>query len=281
MGNKKPQVDIKVEDIPLSTPQVNTSFQTLSTDLIDDPERPMRSEITDLSVEDLVLSIKQVGVIEPLVVKPVNGRFEIIAGHRRLYASRLAKLLEVPCYVRKVGAEESEMLKIHENLYRMDIKPADEAQHFSYLIDKHGMTPQKVAGLISKSVNYVMDRLQILNYPDFLLDALNSGKINLSVAREFFKFDDLGQMKQAVWYAARGGMTGELAKKWVADYYAQKERPVIQTETHYDPQNGSQEVEHSVNCVYCLKPVKLIEAEVVYMHHNCLVESQHPDTSDK
>lgn len=248
----------------------DTSFQVISLDLIDDPEQPMRSDMTPASVEDLVMSIKQVGIIEPLVVKPVNGRFEVIAGHRRLYASRLAKVVDAPCHVRKANDEQTEMLKIHENLYRSEISPADEARHFSYLIDKQKMTPPKIAQLISKSLSYVMDRLAILDYPDFLLQAMTSGEISFSVAREFAHFDDLKQMSSAVYYAKRGGMTQAMARQWVLDYKKSKEQPTVVATTALNAQNGQTEVEHTATCVYCRQGLKLMEAQVVYMHSQCL-----------
>ena len=267
----KPKVQEQIEVIEIPPdPFVETAFMPLSLDLIDDPEQPMRSELTPAGVEDLVMSIKQVGIIEPLVVKKVNGRYEVIAGHRRLYASRLAKLADVPCYVRVANDEQTEMLKIHENLYREDIRPADEAKHFSYLIDKQHLTPIKIAQMISKSVPYVTDRLAILDYPDFLREALDNGEISYSVSREFAHFDDLKQMRSAVYYAKRGGMTSEMAKKWVQDYKRSLEQPALQEVPRSYDDNGVQQIEHTALCVYCQKGLRLIEAEVVYMHSACL-----------
>ncbi len=269
------------EEVQVESPiDVDMTFQTISVDLIDDPEQPMRSDMTPASVEDLVMSIKQVGIIEPIVVKPVNGRYEVIAGHRRLFSSRIAKVVDVPCYIRKANSEQTEMLKIHENLYRAEIKPADEAKHFSYLIDKQKLTPTKISQLISKSLSYVMDRLAILEYPDFLKEAMDNQEISFSVAREFARFDDEKQMNQAVYYAKRSGMTQGMARKWVQDYKRSKETPGIQETTTYNAQNGQQEVEHTANCVYCKKGVSLIEAEVVYMHSACLQEVYNPSTEE-
>lgn len=266
--------EIKQDEIP----QVPTSyFKLISVDLLDDPEQPMRSDLTDLSVEDLVVSMKQVGIIEPLVVKAVGGRFEVIAGHRRLYSARLAKIVEVPCYVRTAGQEETEMLKIHENMYRAEINPSDEARHFSVMIDKYHMTPVKIAQLISKSLGYVTDRLGILDYPDFLRDAMMKGEISFSVAREFARFDDLAQMSSAVYYAKRGGMTAEMAKKWVVDYKRSKEHPSVTAVASQNDTTGREEVEHFVQCTYCRENVSLMQAEVVYMHHKCLQEANRQD----
>src|SRR3990167_7428761 len=96
--SKKPAPNQVQEEQIISSGDIE--YQLVSTDLIDDPERPMRTDITPASVEDLVLSIKQVGIIEPLIINPKNNRYEVIAGHRRLVACKLAKLLQVPCYIR-------------------------------------------------------------------------------------------------------------------------------------------------------------------------------------
>lgn len=265
------------QDLTDLAPKVESSFMLLSLDLIDDPERPMRSEITDASVEDLVMSIKQVGIIEPLVVKPVNGRYEVIAGHRRLYASKLAKIPQVSCYVIKANSEQTEMLKIHENLYRQNINPTDEAKHFSYLIQKQKMSPTKISQLISKSLSYVTDRLGILNYPDFLMEAMSKGEISFSVAKEFAHFDDLKQMRSAVYYAKRGGMTQEMARKWVQDFKRSQENNLIQDQPQIAGNGEAQIIEHTAMCVYCRKGLRLIEAEVVYMHNECLKSVNAPE----
>jgi len=273
MKNPLKKVEV-VETKSNDVPQVPDSyFKLIAVDLLDDPEQPMRSDLTDLSVEDLVISMKQVGIIEPLVVKQVGGRFEVIAGHRRLYSARLAKIVEVPCYVRTAGKEETEMLKIHENMYRADINPADEARHFSVMIDKYQMSPIKIAQLISKSPSYVVDRLAILDYPDLLREAMLKGEISFSVAREFARFDDLAQMRSAIYYAKRGGMTSEMAKKWVQDYKRSKEHPPITQSTVQNDTTGTIETEHFVQCVYCRENVSLMQAEVVYMHRKCLHEA--------
>lgn len=263
-SNEEPAAD------KTSTPAVE--FKELSLDLIDDPEAPMRNDLTPASVEELVISIKQVGIIEPIVVKPKGGRYEVIAGHRRTYASRLAKLATVPCHVRTADSQETEMLKIHENLYRQDISPAEEAKHFAYLIDKQKLTPTRISQLISKSLSYVTDRLAILEYPDFLLEAMQTKQISFSVAREFAQFDDLKQMSTAVYYAKRGGMTQEMARKWVQDYKRSKETSSATQPIPVQPAGENQIVEHMVDCIYCWQQVKLYEASIAYTHDRCMNE---------
>lgn len=251
-------------------PADEAKYEMLSLDLIDDPQAPMRSELTEASVQELAMSIKQVGLIEPIVVKPVNGRYEVIAGHRRTLACRLAKLPIVPCHIRIANDEQTEMLKIHENMYRLDIKPADEAKHFEYLINKQKLTPPRIAQLINKSASYVNDRLGILSYPDFLHEAMSKGEISFSVAKEFSRFDDEQQMRQAVFYAKRGGMTQEMAHKWVVDHKRSKEVAPV-TETVETSSNGEyQEVVYTSTCIYCREGLHILKAQTVYIHDECL-----------
>jgi len=254
-------------------PPPETNFSLISLDLIDDPERPIRHDLSPESVEELVLSIKQVGIIEPLVVKPVGKRFEVIAGHRRLVASTIADLAQVPCYIVNATKEQSELLKIHENLYRADVRPSDEADHFKYLIEEHKLSPVRLAKLINKSESYVLDRLAIFNYPPELRFALDNGTIKFSIAREFSRLDDLPKMREYLKYAVLNGITSDLARQWVLDY----KRSV-------EPQNKDQQFIHSQNpntgsienlstCIYCQQPINLKEANVVYIHDKCLDEA--------
>jgi len=256
-------------------------YELISTDLIDDPAAPMRGDLTPQSVEELAISIKQVGIIEPLIVKPKNGRYEVIAGHRRLYAAKLVKLLQVPCNIRAASKEETEILKIHENLYRADVSPAEEAKYFTYLIKEHKMSPNQIAQFMAKSPSYVHDRLSILNWPDFLTTAMQNGDITFAVAREFSRFADLQQMQAAVYYAKRNGMTSDTARKWVLDHNRAKEQPQIQEQTTYNPETKTQEVEHTINCIYCGKPGKLYEMQMVYLHPKCLEIATTPDVETK
>lgn len=253
--------------------QVTTKkFMEVPLNLIDDPTRPMRSDISRESLQPLVVSIKQVGLIEPIIVKEVGERYEVIAGHRRTMASEYAKLATVPCHVVQATEDQAEMMKIHENLYREDISPADEARHYAWLIEKKKLTPTKVAQLISRNPKYVTDRLDILNYHPALREALEQGQISFSVAKEFHRIDDESKLKQYLSYAVRGGMTTGVAKKWVDDL----QRPEVEAPKYSGPNldesnNATPEVATS-KCFYCTESVNVLEAQVVYVHDHCVTE---------
>lgn len=245
------------------------TFKVISLDLIDDPEKPLRADLSPESVEDLVISIRQVGIIEPLVVKPKGDRFEIIAGHRRLVASTIADLAEVPCYILNVDDEQKEFIKIHENLYRAEVSPSDQAEHFAYLISHHKLSPAKIAQLTHKSDAYVNDRLNILNYPQELSEALNKGDINFSVAREFYRLKDKEKTIEYLEYATKSGLTPMLAKRWVEDYLRTMEAQQQTNSIVATPTATDTPIESVTTCLYCTKPVKLAEAIISYLHQEC------------
>ena len=109
-----------------------SKHKTIVLDRIKDPAAPLRSDLSHEAVNDLVQSIKQVGIIEPLVVRKKGDDFEVIAGHRRLVAAGIAGLTEVPCIIVKASDEQAEVLKLHENLNRNDIKYLNIWKPFIY-----------------------------------------------------------------------------------------------------------------------------------------------------
>lgn len=267
-------------NIPLPPPP-ETQFLIISLDLIDDPARPIRHDLSPESVEDLVVSIRQVGIIEPLVVKKKDERYEIIAGHRRAVAAGIAGLAQVPCYVVDCTPEQAELLKIHENLYRADVKPTDEAEHFKYLIKAHKLSTVRLAKLIGKGESYVLERLAIFNYPPELRFALDNDHIKFSVAREFGKMDDIGKMREYLHYAIRNGITSTLARQWVQDWRRSITESRVEEREVIVSGGETPIIEHFSTCIYCKEPIKLNEANVVYVHDKCLTEIQRTTNSEQ
>lgn len=260
-------------------PEPSAKLKLLSIDSIDDPERPVRKDLSPESVADLVASIKQVGIIEPLVVKPKGKRWEVIAGHRRLVASGIAKLARVPCYIVKASKEQTELLKLHENLYRADVDPSDEAEHFKYMIEEHKQSPTAIAKLIGRSESYVSSRLAIFNYRPELRHALDNGHIKFSVAREFNRMKDPKKMREYLKYATLNGITPKLARKWVVDHNRLIGGGETPSPLRGDESSQSEQIEHTSTCVYCQQSIKLAEANVVYIHNHCLKKADKPVAS--
>jgi len=278
----KPQETIEtIKEVVISNEEANQEqpalqfkgqtegFKLIKLDLIDDPNQPLRSNIDQDRLNELVLSIKQMGLIEPIIVRPKGERFEVIAGHRRLLASQIAKTPELPCIVKRLGQEETEIMKLHENMYREDISPLDEAKHFNYLIQSQKISPAKLAQFIGKSATYVSERLATFNYPDELRNALASRKITFSSAREFARHPDPEKIKQFLRYAIQNGVTPNMARQWVQDDM-QSLRP---KDPNQDQTADGFAVEESqglrYSCELCSEPIDIQELSVVYMHNKC------------
>lgn len=146
---------------PRTTPATSeTSFRELPLDELHESSTNPRRRFTAL--DELAASISQVGILEPLLVRPVNGHHEIVAGARRYRAAQLAGLTAVPCVVRPLDDRAALEVSIIENLQRSDVHPLDEADGYAALMKADGAyTVDAIAAKVGKSVSYVRNRLKL------------------------------------------------------------------------------------------------------------------------
>lgn len=241
-------------------------------DLIDDPELPLRSDLSRESVAELAGSIKQYGVIEPLVIKRKGKRYEVVAGHRRLVAAIVAGLVKVPCVIYNAPPEDQDLVKIHENVHREALNPVDEAYFLEEVQKRHKLTRQQLANLIGRVKSYVDDRLAVRNYPLDVKQALHAGLIVFSVAREFAKVKDEMVRSDYLHHAIEGGVTPELALKWRRIWEDARAAETPRSPETAPLVGAGQEHEYSVKCDLCLQPVALSRAKVLYAHDECVQE---------
>jgi len=156
-----------------------------------------RGAITPESLVDLVDSIREHGILEPLVVAKTPAGFQIIAGERRWRASKLAGLTHVPVIGRETSPKGMLEMALVENVQRVDLNPLDRAKGFERLMNEFGLTTSEIAVRIGKSVAYVSNSLRLLSLPDALKDGLLSGLISEGHARALAAIDDSGLMIEA------------------------------------------------------------------------------------
>src|SRR3989338_5238338 len=165
-------------------------------ELQSNPLQP-RGAITPESLVDLVDSIKEHGVLEPLVVAKTPAGFQIIAGERRWRASRLAGLSTVPALIRETSPRGMLEMALVENVQRIDLNPLERAAGFERLMNEFGLTTSEIAARIGKSVSYVSNSIRLLSLPDALKDGLLSGLISEGHARALAAIDDQDLMVDA------------------------------------------------------------------------------------
>lgn len=149
-----------------------------------------RGLITPDSLTELVDSIREHGVLEPLVLAKTPAGYQIIAGERRWRASKIAGLVKVPVIIKETSPQGMLEMAIIENVQRIDLNPLERAQAFKRLIDEFGLSTGEIAVKVGKSAPYVSNTLRLLAVPDVLKDALASGATSEGHVRALASLED-------------------------------------------------------------------------------------------
>ena len=173
------------------------SLQNLPVDMIRQSPYQPRQIMEPEALEALANSIRQQGVVQPIVVRKVGESYELIAGERRWRASQQAGLQEIPAVIKDVDDQEAAAIAIIENLQREDLNPLEEAQAFANLIDKFGLTHQEVGEVVSRSRAAVSNSLRLLALAQPVKDMLNHGELEMGHARALLALDASQQPKCA------------------------------------------------------------------------------------
>jgi ParB family transcriptional regulator, chromosome partitioning protein len=184
-----------------------------------EPTAPVRASIEDGPLEELAESIKELGLLQPLIVRPDGDKFEVIAGHRRLLATRRVGIPRVQCLV--VDQEDDNEVtaaRLHENIYRQDMSPVEEAAVYAELFERY-LDVDQVAKLVHRSRGVVENRLNILAGDRDVLNKLQAGLITVGVAEQLNKVKDNGVRKYLLEYAERDGASVEKVRNWRLQYH--------------------------------------------------------------
>lgn len=164
-----------------------------------DGEQPRR-HFDNAKLEELAHSIREQGVLQPILVRKVGANYRIIAGERRWRAAQLAGLKEVPALVREVTEKEAFELALVENLQRADLNPIEEAEGYRRLIEEFGLTQEQAAVRVGKDRSTVANALRLLSLPDEVKDMVGDGTLSMGHARALLGVPRLPEMAR---FAAR------------------------------------------------------------------------------
>lgn len=176
-------------------------------DIVPNKEQPRR-DFDLAALEQLAASIREHGVIQPLVLRPMpNGTYQIVAGERRYRASRMAGLLEVPAVVQELTDQEAMELALIENLQREDLNPLEEAQGYQALLDEYHLTQEEIAKSVGKSRPVVANALRLLHLPEPVLQYIKEGALSAGHARALCGMDDPKQQIALAEKAVKSDLT--------------------------------------------------------------------------
>ncbi|WP_156839748.1 ParB/RepB/Spo0J family partition protein [Novosphingobium aquimarinum] len=154
------------------------------------PDQPRR-HFDEEALDELAGSIGQRGVIQPIVVRPIdNGRFQIVAGERRWRAAQRAQLHEIPAIVRSLSERDVMALALIENLQREDLNPIEEARAYQRLAESEGLTQAEIAKMVDKSRSHVANLQRLLVLPESVINHVERGDLSMGHARALIGVDD-------------------------------------------------------------------------------------------
>lgn len=162
------------------------------------PNQPRRT-FDESHLNDLAASIKEKGILQPLIVRPIDGgEYEIVAGERRWRAAQVAQLHDVPVIIRDLDDTEVLEIAIIENIQRADLNAVEEAAGYRQLMDKFGHTQEKLAEALGKSRSHIANLLRLLSLPEDVQDLVVSGALSAGHARALITSDNPSELAKIV-----------------------------------------------------------------------------------
>lgn len=251
-NNNREVVEISVEDIIPNRFQPRLTF---------DPE----------ALNDLASSIKEHGIIQPLVVRRLQDKFEIIAGERRFKAASLIGLKTVPCIIMNLNDNESAEVAIIENIQRKEMTPLEEAKSFKKLLDKGYLTQEELAKRMGKSQSAISNKLRLLNLDEVVQEAILNGKISERHARSLLRVDNKEEQRKILAEIIEKRLTvkqtDELIKEKFGDAnmeeHVDNENNIINNIFRKEPVNNSPVSESVQNMNLSTPTIKLPVEDVI------------------
>jgi ParB family chromosome partitioning protein len=202
---------------------VSTGQETLEVDLdlIDPGSQQPRSRFDEASLERLAVSIREHGVVQPILVRRQGSRYEIIAGERRWRASQRAGLSTIPVILKEVPDKDLLEIALTENVQREDLNPIEEAQAYQKLIERVGLTQEALAARFGRDRSYITNYLRLLRLPEDVQHLVEEGRLSTGHARTVLGLPHQDQQRRVARQVIDKGLsvraTEALVKKLLSD----------------------------------------------------------------
>ena len=191
-----------------------------------------RKNFDDETISALADSIKEHGILQPILVRPYGSGYQIVAGERRWRAARMLGMSEVPVQIKELSDLEAMQLALIENLQRENLNPVEEAKGYSELVESYGMTQEEVAKTVGRSRSSVANAMRLLALPEEIQEMLENGDISTGHGKALLAFDDEEKMLDAARKAADGKLTVRAVEKIAAEDDTKK--PSKKDNSHID-----------------------------------------------
>lgn len=199
LGALIPEVEVGEKD--------RESITELEIQAVEPNPRQPRKNFDQARLEELAASIREHGVVQPIVVRPKGGRYEIVAGERRWRASQLAGLKKVPALVREFSEAETMEIALIENLQREDLNPVEEAEAYRILLDEYHLTQDELAQRLGKSRPQITNTLRLLQLSPVARAEVQAGRISMGHAKVLLGLDRVEEQEHLARKVAEGGLS--------------------------------------------------------------------------
>ena len=246
-----------------------TTARKIDLGQIDEPKGIVRLEIDPEELEDLAKSIREVGLLQPIIVRPDAERFEIVFGHRRFLAHKILEARKIECIVRALSDVECALARAAENLQRVGLSPVEEAAIYADLRDNHNLNYDQIGKRMGKSPSVVRRRLDLLKMPPQLQKAVHAKLINYSVAEELWSLGDNSTIDYYLAFAIENGATRDVVRAWVKDWKDRKRREASDVDGGGGVASPMEPRPVFMPCDVCLGPMELGTETTIRSCPNC------------
>lgn len=246
-----------------------TTLKTIAIDKIDAPLTQIRRTIDQEPIRELAASIHTLGIINPITVAPIEeNRYRIVAGLRRYLAAQLLGLIEIPCTVR-TDQTQQEFLTVHENLYRENLNPIEEADQIHAYILAEAPTLEHLAAAWGKSASWIQSRIEIASYPQELRDAIEQKQITLGAAQKIMTVSEDWQRKYFITQAIENASTIREINGWIATYRGMEDPLPDSVITREQIAERQKELATYTDCRICTNRTGMTELYTLLVCPNC------------
>ncbi|MEG0366903.1 MAG: nucleoid occlusion protein [Coprobacillus sp.] len=190
-------------------------YKFMSVDNIVANEHQPRTHFEKEKIQELAVSIQQNGLLQPIVVRPYNGKYQIVVGERRYRACRLAGLEEVPCIIQEFNEEQTATVAIVENIQRENLSPIEEALAYQQLLDTQDITQEELARKVGKKQSTIANKLRLLQLSITVQEAVKRKDITERHARALLKLDSTAKQNNMLREIVAKGLNVEQTEQKV------------------------------------------------------------------
>jgi len=237
---------------------MDDQIQLIPMELIDRPVKISRDLIDPERVRELAESIREVGLLQPVVLRRVNGRYETVAGDRRYLAHQLLGLKEIKAIVKELDDRDTVLLRGIENLQRENLTPSEEGKVYLLLKDELHLTVEEIGKRTGKGRSTVKRFMKFAGLPEEIRRGVDEKLFSLAVLETLIQIDDPIIFRMYYGYAC-AGCTESTAKSWVEQYYNTREG-VVDSGGVDGPPGSSLDLEQKpifITCEVCLGPCEI------------------------